>query len=158
MIRKPDDTGWENITLTDEQEHADKEALNAAIERAEALDETAYTAESWAAMQETLNAAKMVAADAQADQAAVDAAEQALTSAIDALEKVSEPAGDAAVQALRDMVDKAIALGAEDEALTEAIANAQAVLAKEAPTATEVVSALLDLSEAMQASGIDGSI
>ena len=147
----------ENITLTDEQEHADKEALNAAIERAEALDETAYTAESWAAMQEALNAAKMVAADAQADQAAVDAAEQALTSAIDALEKVSEPAGDAAVQSLRDMVDKAITLGAEDEALNEAIANAQAVLAKETPTATEVVSALLDLSEAMQALNIDES-
>ena len=136
----------ENITLTDEQEHADKEALNAAIERAEALDETAYTAESWAAMQEALNAAKTVAADAQADQAAIDA-----------LEKVSEPAGDAAVQALRDMVDKAIALGAEDEALNEAIANAQAVLAKETPTATEVVSALLDLSEAMQALNIDES-
>ncbi len=147
----------ENITLTDEKEHADKEALNAAIERAEALDETAYTAESWAAMQEALNAAKTVAADAQADQAAVDAAEQALTSAIDALEKVSEPAGDAAVQALRDMVDKAITLGAEDEALNEAIANAQAVLAKETPTATEVVSALLDLSEAMQALNIDES-
>ena len=147
----------ENITLTDEQEHADKEALNAAIERAEALDETAYTAESWAAMQEALNAAKTVAADAQADQAAVDAAEQALTSAIDALEKVSEPAGDAAVQALRDMVDKAITLGAEDEALNEAIANAQAVLAKETPTATEVVSALLDLSEAMQALNTDES-
>ena len=32
----------------------------------------------------------------------------------------------------------------------EAITNAQAVLAKEAPTATEVVTALLDLSEAMQ--------
>ena len=147
----------ENITLTDEQEHADKEALNAAIERAEALDETAYTAESWAAMQEALNAAKTVAADAQADQTAVDAAEQALTSAIGALEKVSEPAGDAAVQALRDMVDKAITLGAEDEALNEAIANAQAVLAKETPTVTEVVSALLDLSEAMQALNIDES-
>ena len=147
----------ENITLTDEKEHADKEALNAAIERAEALDETAYTAESWAAMQEALNAAKMVAADAQADQAVVDAAEQALTSAIDALEKVSEPAGDAAVQSLRDMVDKAITLGAEDETLNEAIANAQAVLAKETPTATEVVSALLDLSEAMQALNIDES-
>ena len=147
----------ENITLTDEKEHADKEALNAAIERAEALDEKAYTAESWAAMQEALNAAKTVAADAQADQDAVDAAEQALTSAIGALEKVSEPAGDAAVQALRDMVDKAITLGAEDEALNEAIANAQAVLAKETPTATEVVSALLDLSEAMQALNIDES-
>ena len=55
------------------------------------------------------------------------------------------------------MVEKAIALGSDDEALNEAITNAQAVLAKEAPTATEVVTALLDLSEAMQALNTDES-
>ena len=49
------------------------------------------------------------------------------------------------------MVDKAIALGSDDEALNAAIDAAQAVLAKEAPISTEVVTALLDLSEAMQA-------
>ena len=64
--------------------------------------------------------------------------------------KEEDSASEAAVQALRNMVDKAIALGSEDAALNEAITNAQAVLAKEAPTATEVVTALLDLSEAMQ--------
>ena len=48
-------------------------------------------------------------------------------------------------------------LGDEDEALNEAVANAQAVLAKEAPTTTEVVTALLDLSEAMQALNTDES-
>ena len=53
------------------------------------------------------------------------------------------------------MVEKAIALGSEDEALNAAIEAAQAVLAKEAPTVTEVVTALLDLSEAMQ--DLDGS-
>ena len=62
-----------------------------------------------------------------------------------------ETASEAAIAALQTMVDKAVALGSDDAALTEAIANAQAVLAKEAPTATEVVTALLDLSEAMQA-------
>ena len=66
-------------------------------------------------------------------------------------------AGEAAIQALRNMVDKAVALGSEDAALNAAIANAQAVLAKEAPTVTEVVTALLDLSEAMQALNIDES-
>ena len=55
------------------------------------------------------------------------------------------------------MVDKAIALGSDDAALNEAITNAQAVLAKEAPTTTEVVTALLDLSEAMQALNADES-
>ena len=61
-----------------------------------------------------------------------------------------DPASDAAIKALQTMVDKAVALGSDDAALNEAITNAQAVLAKEAPTATEVVTALLDLSEAMQ--------
>ena len=60
-----------------------------------------------------------------------------------------EGASEASIQALQTMVNKAIALGSEDEALNAAIEAAQAVLAKEAPTATEVVTALLDLSEAM---------
>ncbi len=55
------------------------------------------------------------------------------------------------------MVEKAVALDSDDAALNEAIANAQAVLAKEAPTVTEVVTALLDLSEAMQALNTDES-
>ena len=61
-----------------------------------------------------------------------------------------DQASEAAIAALQNMVDKAIALGSDDAALTEAIANSQAVLAKEAPTVTEVVTALLNLSEAMQ--------
>ena len=71
--------------------------------------------------------------------------------------KEEDSASEAAVQALRNMVDKAIALGSDDAALNEAITNAQAVLAKEAPTTTEVVTALLDLSEAMQALNADES-
>ena len=67
-----------------------------------------------------------------------------------ALKEESVPeASEAAMQALRNMVEKAVAMGSDDAALNEAIANAQAVLAKEAPTVTEVVTALLDLSEAM---------
>ena len=75
-----------------------------------------------------------------------------------ALKEESVPeASEAAMQALRNMVEKAVALDSDDEALNEAIANAQAVLAKEAPTVTEVVTALLDLSEAMQALNTDES-
>ena len=82
----------------------------------------------------------------------VDQAAAQLQQAIDELARADDPASsDAAIQALKDMVDKAIALGSDDEALNAAIDAAQAVLAKEAPTSTEVVTALLDLSEAMQA-------
>ncbi len=62
-----------------------------------------------------------------------------------------DPASDAAIKALQTMVDKAVALGSDDEALQAAIEAAQAVLNEETPTATEVVTALLNLSEALQA-------
>ena len=137
----------------------DRSALNAAIAKAEALNEADYTSASWAALQEALNDAKNVAADA--DQETIDAAAEALNAAIEALEEVSEPddpASDAAIQALRNMVDKANALGSDDAALNAAITAAQAVLDKDAPTSTEVVTALLDLSEAMQAANAGESV
>ena len=62
-----------------------------------------------------------------------------------------EIASEASVQALKNMVEKANALGSDDAALQAAITAAQNVIDKEAPTVTEVVTALLDLSEAMQA-------
>ena len=68
-----------------------------------------------------------------------------------------ETAGDAAIAALQNMVEKANALGSDDAALKAAIEAAQAVLDKNAPTSTEVVTALLDLSEAMQALNTDES-
>ena len=103
-------------------------------------------------MQGALDAANAVYANEQADQEMVDQAAAQLQQAIDELERADDPASsDAAIQALKDMVDKAIALGSDDEALNAAIDAAQAVLAKEAPISTEVVTALLDLSEAMQA-------
>ena len=139
-------------TLNMPSQGADKSALNALIEQAGTLNEEEYTAESWNRMQGALDAAKAVYANEQADQEMVDQAAAQLQQAIDELEHADDPASsDAAIQALKDMVDKAIALDADDEALNAAIDAAQTVLAKEAPTSTEVVIALLDLSEAMQA-------
>ena len=140
-----------------EPEPADKTQLNAAISAAEALNAEDYTEASWTAMQEALEAAQAVAADEEATQEAVDSAAQALNAAIGALEEISDvpAASEAAVQALRSMVEKAVALGSDDETLNAAIEAAQAVLTKETPTATEVVTALLDLSEAMQALNTD---
>ena len=77
-----------------EPQTVDKTALNAAIEAADALKESDYTAESWAAMQTALTAAKAQQASATATQTAVNAATQALNDAVAALVKAG-PAGDA---------------------------------------------------------------
>ena len=63
----------------------DYDALNEAISAAKALDADDYTADSWAALSEALDAAK--AALGSDDQAAVDKAAKALADAIDALEE-----------------------------------------------------------------------
>ena len=138
---------------------ADKDNLEKMIRIAENLNEEDYTTDSWAAFAAALNDAKATAENPDATQEEVDDAYAALESAIDQLQDASAgtPASDAAIQALCNMVEKAVALGSDDAALNEAIANAQAVLAKEAPTSTEVVTALLDLSEAMQALNTDES-
>ena len=129
----------------------DYRALIEVIRQAQALQEADHTAESWMKLETALQAAAETAMDVNAAQERVNAAEQQLHEAIEALEPISgDQASDAAIQALRNMIDKAIALGSDDAALTEAIANAQAVLDKEAPTTTEVVTALLNLSEATQ--------
>ena len=136
----------------------DYRALIEVIKQAQALQEADYTAESWMKLETALQAAAETAMDVNAAQERVNAAEQQLHEAIEALEPISgDQASDAAIQALRNMINKAIALGSDDAALTEAIANVQAVLDKEAPTTTEVVTALLNLSEAMQALNADES-
>ena len=83
----------------------DKDALNATLEQAEGLDEGAYTADSWAALQEKLAAAKEVVADADATQLQVTQADDALHAAIDALVKVEAPQ-QADKDALQDLVDQ----------------------------------------------------
>ena len=136
----------------------DYRALIEVIRQAQALQEADYTAESWMKLETALQAAAETAMDVNAVQERVNAAEQQLHEAIEALVLISgDQASDAAIQALRNMIDKAIALGSDDAALTEAIVNAQAVLDKEAPTTTEVITALLNLSEAMQALNTDES-
>ena len=138
----------------------DRTVLNDIIQKAQALEEDRYTLESFERLIEELHKAIEVSESDSSQQVQIDQAAEALNAAIAALVEVSDPvdqASEAAVQALRNMVDKAIALGSDDAALNEAITNAQAVLAKEAPTTTEVVTALLDLSEAMQALNADES-
>ncbi|MCD7756596.1 MAG: hypothetical protein LUH45_00245, partial [Clostridiales bacterium] len=66
-------------------------ALTAAIEQAQGLTESNYTAESWAAVQTALTAAQTVAANASATQAEVDETAAALTAAVAALTVYVEP-------------------------------------------------------------------
>ena len=152
----PSDDGWQwnyGYSLFEveayeaEQIDADKTALNEAIADAQALNADEYTTSSWNAVSAALENAMNIAADTSADQNTVDQAAAALNDAVAALQV---KASEAAIQALREMVDKANALGAEDETLNAAIAAAQALLDDaENAGSSAVVSALLDLSEAM---------
>ena len=87
------DTDFSNVkanltvkAVYEENAKADYTALNAAIAQAEALTEADYTVQSWSALQTALTSAKAVDKSLYAeDQATVDAATSALTSAINAL-------------------------------------------------------------------------
>ena len=133
----------------------DKTELNESIQAAAALDSEAYTANSWNALQEALTAAEQISADDSASQEQIDQAASALNAAMDALQA---KASESAIQALQNMVDKANVLDSDDEALNAAITAAQALLNDpDNASVTAVVSALLDLSEAMQALNTDES-
>ena len=138
----------------------DRTVLNDIIQKAQALEEDRYTLESFERLIEELHKAIEVSESDSSQQVQIDQAAEALNAAIAALVEVSDPvdqASQAAIQALQNMLDKANAIESKDDALNAAIASAQAVLDKEAPTTTEVVTALLDLSEAMQALNTDES-
>lgn len=68
----------------------DKTALEKAIKDAEALNEKAYTADSWKVMQDALKAAKAVAEDKEATATEVEAARNCLENAVKNLVKVEE--------------------------------------------------------------------
>ncbi|MBP5584104.1 MAG: InlB B-repeat-containing protein, partial [Bacteroidales bacterium] len=91
------DTDFTNVkadltvkAVYEENAKADYNALNAALAQADALTEDDYTAATWSALQTALTAAKAVDADLYVeDQAIVDAATSALTSAIAALQEIT---------------------------------------------------------------------
>ncbi len=142
-----------NLVENGEQPATDKDALNEAIAAAEALDGEDYTTNSWNALTSALETAKTVAADESATQEEVDNAANALNGAKAALQV---KASEAAIDALQNVVDKANAL--QEDSLAELIAAAQALLDDPAnASVTAVVSAMLDLSEAMQALNTDES-
>ena len=138
-----------------EAAQVDKGTLAEAIDAAKSIEEEGHTTDSWTALQDALEAAETIMADEDATQEQVDQAASALQSAMDALQV---KASASALNALQNMVGKAEALESDDEALNAAIKAAQALLDDPDNTSvTAVVSALLELSEAMQNLNIDES-
>ena len=86
--------GWTDVTVNEKAPTtADKTALNKAIEDASKLAKADYTETTWTPFASALDAAKAVAAKADAAQAEVDAATKALTDAQGALKKASTTPG-----------------------------------------------------------------
>ena len=135
----------------------DKTALQAKVDEAAGLAEADYTADSWTAYQEALAAAQVVLADDNANQAAVDSALEALTTAQAALVKAEEPTPDVDKTDLQTKVDEAASLAEADytadswAAYQEALAAAQAVLANDNADQAAVDKALADLTAAQAA-------
>ncbi|MCD8333808.1 MAG: FIVAR domain-containing protein [Clostridiales bacterium] len=136
----------------------DTTALTAAIEQAEALTESDYTASTWAAMQTALTSAKSVLSDADATQTQVDEAIAALNSAIDALEA---PVSEETQEELKTTVSQVSVLiqtltqsGYTTEswdAVQTALAAANAVLSDPDASQSEVEAAIAALNSAVAA-------
>ena len=138
---------------------ADKEALNAAIERTKGLKENNYTPESWAEMQKALMAAQALAGKEDAAQEEVDAAVQALSEAIRNLE-VKDITGSGLLSVVYHAyarLDVSAYTAESAQALTDALAKAEAVLDKEASEEEERAQAASDILAAAAGLVLDTS-
>ncbi len=145
----------EDGTEVDLPAGADKTQLRAAVAYAEGLAETDYTAESWAAMQTALTAAKKALTKVDAAQDEVDAATADLDNAVATL----QPAVPAEVDKsqLQAAIDYAEGLNEADytadswAAVKTALTAAKTVLAKADAAQEEVDAATADLDNAVAA-------
>ena len=131
----------ENIVKEDNSEITTTE-LEAAIAKAEALNESDYTSESWASMQTELQEAKEEL-EAKHSQATVDEATSHLNAAIEALVKAEKPA-EVDTTELEKVIESAKALKEDDytsetwSALKTALETAESALeAKESQEAVD---------------------
>lgn len=155
--------GYEDVTyqfqttsenIVGEDPVKDTSALEAAIAKAEALNESDYTAESWAAMQVELSEAKEEL-EAKHTQAAVDEATQHLNAAIKALVKAGEQSAEVDTTEIEKAVSEAEGLKESDytadswAAYQAALTNARAALeAKESQEAVDQALAKLNAAKA----------
>ena len=149
--------GKNDIGANEYAEAADKSGLEAVISAAEALDASDYTADSYAAVTEALEAAKAVLADENASQKEVDTAAETLAAAIKELVEAEQPVqvDKSALQALVDEADEKYAeqgsyTDASYSAYLNAMKDAKAVLADENATQEAVHAAAAALAEAIE--------
>lgn len=150
-IGSPDD----GVSGGDGQEEADKTDLKAKIEEAERLQQADYKPETWTAFKIALDAAKEVAAKADATQTDVNTALTNLTNAIAGLKKVTPDDGQevnknalkAKIKEVKDAQETYTP--ASWDAFKSALAAAEAVAAKADATQKEVDDALTALNAAM---------
>ncbi|OZG62320.1 serine protease [Bifidobacterium lemurum] len=135
----------------------DKTDLQSAVDKAKALVEADYTAETWAAFATALSDAQAVLDNAAATQSDVDAALTALQTAMQALKPATTEPEQVNKAVLQAAVDSAKALVEADytaetwAAFATALSDAQAVLDNAAATQSDVDAALTALQTAMQA-------
>lgn len=141
----------------------DKTELEKAVLEAQGLKEEAYTAETWADLEEALAAAEAVLADPAATQEEVDAATAALRAAIDALELANASTGDVDKSQLEKTIGIAEGLKKGNytegswKALEKALKDAKAVLADEDATQEEVDAATAALKAAIAGLKLKGA-
>ncbi len=139
-----------NFVVGEKPGEVDYTALNAAIAKYDALNETDYTADTWAAATTAYNAAK--AALSSTDQATVTAAAEALEAAIDALKKPAALDFSGLTAAINAAESKTLSdyTTSTANAVTAALAKAVEV-GKSATTQPEIDKAAADLNAAVAA-------
>ena len=132
---------------------ADRSVLQQAYEKMAGKDLSAYTESSAAAFQDILDEAKALLEQLVVSEEEI---ETMLTKMEQADTLLQVKASEQAMNAMQAMVDKANAMGSDDETLKAAINTAQALLDDpNDASVTAVVGVLLDLSEAMQVLNTD---
>ena len=143
------------------EERVDTSKLAGLVADAEKLKESAYTKDSWAAFKKALDAAKAVLNNANATKADVDAAYNALNAAMKALKPASskptpnpETTDKSKLQATIDQA-KALDLSGytkkSAQAVRDALAKAQSVLADDNATQADIDAAQKALADAIAA-------
>ena len=128
----------------------DTEILEDAIAAAEAVDASQYTQESYAVLVKALNDAMAVLTNGDATQEEVNAAAKAIYDAIAALQtKAADTSKLEEALKKAKAVDKSLYTADSYAALQKAMAEAEAVLAKEDATQAEIDGALKALKDAM---------
>lgn len=130
-----------------------KDALKAAIEKADAYSASNYTADSWANLQEKLKIAEALLKEDTVDQKAIDAAADALNEAIHALVEIQAPVKEDKSE-LYALLNKYDGLHAEDHTkeswmpFKKAYDDACAVYQNESATKEDIMSAYSTLEKA----------